>query len=81
MKNYLAIMREQTAKAVYAYDKKPDLSLKDWKFVIACLVTLENIAKDLDDINAEHVKDKIGLEIEVLEDITGYKILEDSEEV
>ena len=80
MKIYLTIMREQLAKIIYA-DKKPDLSLKDWKFILACLVTLENISKDLNCINAERVKDKIGLEFEVLEDITGYRFLDDSEEV
>ena len=73
-------MREQIAKIVYA-DKKPDLSFKDWKFVLACLVTLENISKDLNNINAERIKDRIVLEFEVLEDVTGYKFLEDSEEV
>ena len=53
MKNYLTIMKEQLAKVILK-DKKPELSIKDWKFVLECLVALENIYNDLDNINAEY---------------------------
>ena len=80
MKTYLTIMKEQLAKVITS-DKKPDLSLKDWKFILECLVTLNNILKDLDYINAERVKEKIVMEFEVLEDITGHKIFEGEEDL
>lgn len=38
-------------------------------------MTLGNISKDLNDINPERVKDRIVMEFEVLEDITGHEIL------
>lgn len=79
MKNYLTIMKEQLAKVILK-DKKPDLSIKDWKFVLECLVALENIYNDLDNINAEYFKDKCVMNFEVLEDITGHKIFEEEEE-
>lgn len=75
MKTYLTIMKEQIAKVIMA-DKKPDLSLKDWKFILESLVTLENIFNDMDTINAEHFKDKCEINFEVLEDITGHKLFD-----
>lgn len=74
-KSYLQIMKEALKSTIVDKEKKPDLSMKDWKFVLECLVTLENIAKDMNDINAERVKDKCVMEFEVLEDITGHEIL------
>lgn len=74
-KSYLQIMKEALKSTIVDKEKKPDLSMRDWKFVLECLVTLENITKDLNNINAERVKDKIVMEFEVLEDITGYEIL------
>ena len=74
-KSYLQIMKEALKSTIVDKEKKPDLSMKDWKFVLECLVTLENISKDLNDINPERVKDRIVMEFEVLEDVTGHEIL------
>lgn len=73
-KSYLQIMKEALKSTIVDKEKKPDLSMKDWKFVLECLVTLNNISKRIDDINPERFKDNCELEFEVLEDITGYKI-------
>lgn len=75
MKNYIKIMKEALAKDIVKENKKPDLSMKDWKFILECLVTLENINEAMNDINAEHFKDKCVMNFEVLEDITGHEIL------
>lgn len=75
MKNYITIMKEALAKDIVKENKKPDLSINDWKFVLECLVTLENIYNDMDDINSEHFKDKCVMNFEVLGDITGHEIL------
>ena len=75
MKNYITIMKEALAKDIVKENKKPDLSMKDWKFILECLVTLENINEAMNDINAEHFKDKCVMNFEVLEDVTGHEIL------
>ena len=74
-KSYLQIMKEALKSTIVDKEKKPDLSMKDWKFILECLVTLNNISKRIDDINPERFKDNCELEFEVLEDITGYKII------
>lgn len=74
MKSYLLIMKDALASSI-KNEKKPDLSMNDWKFVLECLVTLNNIARRMDDINPERFKDNCELEFEVLEDITGHEIL------
>lgn len=74
-KSYLQIMKEALKSTIVDKEKKPDLSMKDWKFVLECLVTLNNISRRIDDINPERFKDNCELEFEVLEDITGYKII------
>ena len=74
-KSYLQIMKEALKSTIVDKEKKPDLSMKDWKFVLECLVTLNNIAIRMDDINPERFKDNCVLEFEVLEDITGHEIL------
>lgn len=79
MKTYLTIMKDVLAKVI-TKDKKPDLSIKDWEFILAALVTLENISKDMDTINAEHFKDKCAINFEVMEDITGYNIISKEED-
>lgn len=75
MKNYITIMKEALAKDIVKENIKPDLSMKDWKFILECLVALENIYKDMDDINAEHFKDKCVMNFDVLGDVTGHEIL------
>lgn len=75
MKNYITIMKEALAKDIVKENIKPDLSMKDWKFILECLVTLENIYEDMDDINAEHFKEKCAINFEVLGDVTGHEIL------
>lgn len=72
---YLTIMRKELAKEIVKENKKPDLSMKDWKFILECLVALENIYDDMDDINAEHFKEKCVMNFEVLGDVTGHEIL------
>lgn len=74
MKSYLLIMKDALASSI-KNEKKPDLSMKDWKFVLECLVTLNNIARRMDDINPERFKDNCVLEFEALEDMTGHEIL------
>ena len=68
-------MKEALKSAIVDKEKKPDLSIKDWKFVLECLVTLENISKWMDDVNAERFKERCETEFEVLEGITGHEIL------
>ena len=80
MKNYLEIMEEQIGKRIIKEERKPDLSMNDWNFILRCLSTLKIISKCLDDINAERVKDKTVTAFEVLEDITGHKIITEDEE-
>lgn len=79
-KNYLQIMKEALKSTIVDKEEKPDLSMKDWKFVLECLVTLNNIYKRMDDINPERFKDNCVLEFEVLEDLTGHKIFDEEEE-
>ena len=74
MKTYITIMKEALAKEI-TNDKKPDLSIKDWKFILESLVTLENICNAMDTINAEHFKEQCELNFEVLGDVTGHEIL------
>lgn len=74
-KSYLQIMKETLKSTIVDKDNKPDLSMKDWKFILECLVTLENICEAMDDINAEHFKEKCEMNFEVLGDVTGYEIL------
>lgn len=80
-KSYLQIMKEALKSTIVDKEKKPDLSMKDWKFILECLVALENISKDLNNVNAERVKDKIVMEFEVLQDMTGYNFIEEDEEI
>ena len=75
MKNYITIMKEALAQNIVKENKKPDLSIKDWKFILECLVTLENIYEAMDDVNAEHFKEKCVMNFEVLGDVTGHEIL------
>ena len=76
MKTYLTIMKEQLARKI-TKEEKPDLSLKDWKFILESLVTLDNIFRSMDTINAEVFKDKCVLNFEVLEDVTGHKMFDE----
>lgn len=72
---YITIMRKAIAKDIVKENKKPDLSMKDWQFILECLVTLENIYDAMDDINAEHFKEMCVMNFEVLGDVTGHEIL------
>ena len=74
-KTYITIMKEALKKRIVDEDRKPDLSMKDWKFILECLVTLDNIYEAMDDINAEHFKEKCVINFEVLGDVTGHEIL------
>ena len=78
MKTYLTIMKDVLG-AIITGGSKPDLSLKDWKFILECLVALDNISKEMDTINSEHFKYKCELNFEVLEDVTGHEILKGGE--
>ena len=80
MKNYLDIMEEQIGKRIIKEEKKPDLSMNDWDFILRCLSTLKIISKYLDDINAERFKDRTVQAFEVLEDITAHKIITEADE-
>lgn len=80
MKTYLTIMKEELAKEIIE-NKKPELSMVDWKFILECLVTLDNISKSMDTVNAELFKYRCELNFEVLEDVTGHFIIsEDNNE-
>ena len=75
MKTYITIMKEALAKDIVKENKKPDLSIKDWKFILECLVTLDNIYRAMDTTNAEAFKTKCEVNFEVLGDVTGHEIL------
>ena len=74
-KSYLDIMEEQIGKRIIKEERKPDLSMNDWDFILRCLSTLNIISKYMNDINAERFKDRTEQAFEVLEDITGHEIL------
>lgn len=74
MKTYITIMKEQLAKRIVD-DIKPDLSMKDWRFILESLETLENILEAMDTINAEHFKEQCELNFEILGKETGHEIL------
>lgn len=74
MKTYITIMKEQLAREIVD-DKKPDLSLKDWRFILESLETLEQILDSMDTINAEEFKHQCVLHFEKLGKVTGHEIL------
>ena len=74
--NYLEIMKKALKTTIVDKEEKPDLSIKDWNFVLECMVTLNNIFNRMDDINPERFKDNCVLEFEVLGDITGHNMFD-----
>lgn len=74
MKTYITIMKEQLAKRIVD-DIKPDLSMKDWRFILESLETLENILEAMDTVNAEYFKEQCVLNFEILGKVTEHEIL------
>lgn len=79
MKTYLTIMKDVLG-AIINGGSKPELSPKDWKFILAALIALDNISKEMNTINPEYFKYQCERNFEAMEDVTGYNIISKEED-